>query len=1157
MFNVSILDLLKVKKSSPVLFLIGAVLIFALFASYSFYAQEVKRIDYEIFDLGKTVSWEKSQKGIFRVDSKGDFEILLLSKDAWRDFEISFALVNPRNCGFVFNYRNEKNYCLIFLNSESQSLGLLQIKEGAAQPLERAPLSYNASDSYLIKVNHKSAALVINGKPVFEVPLLSAGGNVGLLLRDSSEPKTYFGDVIISGHIASGRAVDSAYKDSARLYPVLAAVVILYFSLMVFCFYLALVFNLFLNRNRPKSDVVSTQRNSLPAYAAVLAHLLLTVFIFYPFVTRGNILVSSTDNFGEILPLFLFSKHNFWNIIMGQSLCLWNPYNLDGMPFFSNHWNMIYYPLNWVVFLFSDKHVLPAMTFRVFLEVLFLGLCAYGLFVRELGSRSWALFCSITYQLCSFLIFSFTIFPTISLFFSMTLFLYLVWSMPGRRMSWNFLLLAAAATFILTSANVAFIFYAFVSILVISVYRILSVNKEIKSRLRNFSLVGASILTGFLIAAVRIIPCAFGIADSNRIAGNFFSIHDRFFMLVRLFSPSIAGQYGLNALASDNLNFVYKQATIAANDHNTFFVYFGILPALLLLLNLFIKTKGCHRFWKIYTFTALAIGLLFQPFWGVLSILFFPFNHHMYQIVILPIGIVMLAGYTGIYLEKNKLNLNKTGNSFFAVLAAIQALVAVIVVYLFPSLTPYVRLILIFVIFWLVVRAILKQCGRKLYDILLLWGRGIFLILLWVAIFFISAVSLAGPIAKKEGTTEFLTVPFMLLLAVVFTAAQISIYMRSQKIKTAACNPVVLHGALMGMAIMIGLALIAPLLRKFLDVPDFDRAYFINMFFDQIIFFSVVALGIIAVALHKIRALPRNYLVYVFIAVTAFDLMVFNARFDYISAPPPTREVFYRARFPYGDIDQNLKSKMDLVNYRADLLHKAGLNKNKNMVFKVSGYTGAFGYMPKRFTRFISNFGYSPETILIYPGDVPDSERFLDLSAVRYLFNDAGLPMERPSALSRLTLFYSYKVIEDERKTLDLLKDPSFNFREKVLLNQAPKTNGIQPDQWMMSLPKSEFVSIKNSDSDRVEAQVSARAPAILLFGDSYAKGWRAYVDGKQVPIYIANYNFMACAIDPGIHQVKFEFKPELYFFSRAVSLLGLMIFLAGVLFLAFRAKKL
>lgn len=1147
----------RIKKNSPVLFAVGVVLILALFASYSFYAQEVKRIDYEIFDLNKTVSWEKSQKGIFRADSKGDFEILLLSKDAWRDFDASLTLVNPRQCGFVFNYRNEKNYCLIFFNGENQSLGLFQVKEGTIQSLERLPVRFNLSDSYSIKANLKSAELAINGKSIFAISLSSGGGNIGLLLRDSSEPRTYFGDVTVGGHLSDGKRIDSAHKNPARMYRVLAALIIFYSFLMVFCFYLVALLNRLWGGRRLEGNAFASQGNPISIYAAVFVHFMLTVFIFYPFVMRGSILVSSTDNFGEILPLFLFSKHNFWNIITGQSLCLWNPYNLDGMPFFSNHWNMIYYPLNWIVFLFSDKQVLPVMTLRVFLEVFFLGLCVYGLFVRELGSRAWALFCSITYQLCSFLIFSLTIFPAISLFFSMTLFLYLLWSMPGRRISWNFLLLTIATVFILTSANVAFIFYAFISIFVVSVYRILSVHKEIKSRLRSFSLVGASVLTGLLIAAVRIIPCAFGIADSNRLSENFFSIHDRFFMLVRIFMPSIAGQYGLNALASENLNFVYKHATIAANDHNTFFVYFGILPALLLLLNVFIKTKGSHRFWKMYAFTALAIGLLCQPFWGILSILFFPFNHHMYQIVLLPIGVVMLAGHTGIYLEKNKLNLNKTGNSFFAVLALVQALVLVIVVYLFPSLTPYARLIFIFSILGLGVRAILKQGQRKLYDILLSWGRGAFLISLWVAVLFISAASLAKPIAKKEGVTEFLTIPFVLSLAVIFTVAQIFIHMRAPKAKTTPRNPVLLYSAMMGIAAAITcLVLIMPLFQKFLSVPDFDRAYFVNMIFDQIIFFSIIALGIVAVAFHKIKALPRNYLVYFFIVVTAFDLMVFNARLDFVSAPTPNREVFYRARFPYSDMDQNIKSRMDLVNYRADLLNRAGLNKNKNVIFKVPSYTGAFGYMSKRFTRFINNFGYAPGTILIYPGDVPDSERLLDLSAVRYLFNEAGLPVERPSALSRLTLFYSYKVIDDEGKMLDLLKDPSFDFHDKILLSQEPEHDGAQPIPWMVPSAKSELISIKNSDSDRVEAEVIARAPAILLFCDSYAKGWRAYVDGKQVSVYIANYNFMACAINPGIHQVRFEFKPQLYFFSRTVSLLGLAVLLAGALFLILRAKK-
>ena len=44
--------------------------------------------------------------------------------------------------------------------------------------------------------------------------------------------------------------------------------------------------------------------------------------IFFP-MFKGEILISSYDNLGEIYPLFFHSKHNFEQFLHGQPLSLW------------------------------------------------------------------------------------------------------------------------------------------------------------------------------------------------------------------------------------------------------------------------------------------------------------------------------------------------------------------------------------------------------------------------------------------------------------------------------------------------------------------------------------------------------------------------------------------------------------------------------------------------------------------------------------------------------------------------------------------------------------------------------------------------------------------------------------------------------------------
>jgi len=98
---------------------------------------------------------------------------------------------------------------------------------------------------------------------------------------------------------------------------------------------------------------------------------------------------------------------------------------------------------------------------------------------------------------------------------------------------------------------------------------------------------------------------------------------------------------------------VFSKLDIPSNPQNNFFVYFGILPTVFLLISLFVKINKKHSFWKFYAIASLAVALLWQPVWGILSILSFPLNHYAYHSIILPVGICALINHTGTAWEEN------------------------------------------------------------------------------------------------------------------------------------------------------------------------------------------------------------------------------------------------------------------------------------------------------------------------------------------------------------------------------------------------------------------------------------------------------------------------------------------------------------------------
>ncbi|HEX4385968.1 MAG TPA: YfhO family protein, partial [Myxococcales bacterium] len=80
--------------------------------------------------------------------------------------------------------------------------------------------------------------------------------------------------------------------------------------------------------------------------------------------------------------------------------------------------------------------------------------------------------------------------------------------------------------------------------------------------------------------------------------------------------------------------------------------------------------------------------------------------------------------------------------------------------------------------------------------------------------------------------------------------------------------------------------------------------------------------------------------------------------------------------------------------------------------------------------------------------------------------------------------------------------------------------------------------------------QVEVSGPAVLVVSDSLAKGWRAWVDDAEQPIFRANYLFRGLVLEAGAHRIRYSYEPPGW---RA----SLRLFFAGIALLAVGAGAL
>jgi hypothetical protein len=126
-------------------------------------------------------------------------------------------------------------------------------------------------------------------------------------------------------------------------------------------------------------------------------------------------------------------------------------------------------------------------------------------------------------------------------------------------------------------------------------------------------------------------------------------------------------------------------------------------------------------------------------------------------------------------------------------------------------------------------------------------------------------------------------------------------------------------------------------------------------------------------------------------------------------------------------------------------------------------------------------------------------------------------------------------------KTLRRLSSDEFDPTREVILDREITKRPTRP---LTATSK-----IVRYDNHVVTIQTSANDHGTLVLADSHYPGWKAYVDGKEMPILRANHFFRAVALSEGAHVVEFKYDPLSFKIGAWISVFTIISILATTLF--------
>lgn len=291
------------------------------------------------------------------------------------------------------------------------------------------------------------------------------------------------------------------------------------------------------------------------------------------------------------------------------------------------------------------------------------------------------------------------------------------------------------------------------------------------------------------------------------------------------------------------------------------------------------------------------------------------------------------------------------------------------------------------------------------------------------------------------------------------------------------------------------------------------------------------------------------------IILIIFDLYIFNIQ----------ENIFYTEKFP-EQIEIISFLKKDKTNWRIYTEGTSSIVPNLNLYYRIPSINVFTPLMTERSWRFLNIFFEKGEGIVLNLLNVKYiiTSREINNPAVQLVFEEKikyiftrkklyHLGIQRISQSKDNIKIYKnktnintyafvvhkHKKVKNKEEALQLLSSKDFNFRDTVIIE----------DNIKFKEKNKIFLNNKFSVFDRKGFRIFMNSPGYLVLSQSFYPGWNAYINGKEVKIYPANYALQAVQLTKGENIIDFAYEPLSFKIGWIISFFTIVVLLLTLIF--------